>query len=244
MENQIKDYIAKRYNRWLDYSTYHCTHAGMEDEAIDVLNEVLAMLLEKDPDYILRLYNSRKGQYRELDFFILQMIKLNIQSPTSPYQHKYRPIPTNDNMNFQRIGNDDNDDDDDKPVYPGVDLVDEPDNERDYPAEIAEEMELVRWMFKRLALNDLERCAYVWRFYEDLSFKSWPIPSERKKLYDAFNTVQHAIWQILKSENITKAKPPKGKYDSKRCQIIIKVFNICHKKDLKSKKTEIKYILI
>lgn len=93
----IHNYISQRYFRWLDYAQYHCSHAGIVDEAIDVLNEVLAMLIEKynsHRDYIIRLYESKKGQYRELDFFVLQMIKLNIQSPTSPYRHKYKPSNT------------------------------------------------------------------------------------------------------------------------------------------------------
>ena len=42
----INSYITVRYDRWLDYSQYHCSLACMPDEALDVLNEVLAMLLE------------------------------------------------------------------------------------------------------------------------------------------------------------------------------------------------------
>ena len=82
MANQIiNKYISERYDRWLDYAVYHCSHANMNDEAIDVLNEVLAMLIEKcdsNETHIMQLYESKKGQYRELDFFILQMIKLII----------------------------------------------------------------------------------------------------------------------------------------------------------------------
>ena len=36
----LNKYIEKRYDRWLDYAKYHCSLAGMTDEAIDVLNEV------------------------------------------------------------------------------------------------------------------------------------------------------------------------------------------------------------
>lgn len=45
---------------------------------------------ESNETYIMQLYESKKGQYWELDFFVLQMIKLNITSTTSPYRHKYR----------------------------------------------------------------------------------------------------------------------------------------------------------
>ena len=37
----LNKYIEKRYDRWLDYAKYHCSLAGMTDEAIDVLNEVM-----------------------------------------------------------------------------------------------------------------------------------------------------------------------------------------------------------
>ena len=48
MANQIiNKYISERYDRWLDYAVYHCSHHGMNEEAVDVLNEVLAMLIEK-----------------------------------------------------------------------------------------------------------------------------------------------------------------------------------------------------
>ena len=36
----VNNYITKRYERWLDYSLYHCGLASIPDEATDVLNEV------------------------------------------------------------------------------------------------------------------------------------------------------------------------------------------------------------
>lgn len=43
----VNNYITKRYERWLDYSLYHCGLAGIPDEATDVLNEVICSLLQK-----------------------------------------------------------------------------------------------------------------------------------------------------------------------------------------------------
>ena len=37
----VNNYITKRYERWLDYSLYHCGLASIPDEATDVLNEVM-----------------------------------------------------------------------------------------------------------------------------------------------------------------------------------------------------------
>ena len=88
----LNKYIEKRYDRWLDYAKYHCSLAGMTDEAIDVLNEVMCMLLQKPLEHLSRLMEAKQGKYTELDFYILQMIKLNVTSDTSPYRHKYKPI--------------------------------------------------------------------------------------------------------------------------------------------------------
>lgn len=90
----IRLYIEKRYERWADYSTYHCTKAGIAGESVDILNEVILALLQKEDCKLEMLMNAKKGQYTELDFFVLRMIKLNVYSPTSPYQSRYKPIPS------------------------------------------------------------------------------------------------------------------------------------------------------
>ena len=88
----IEAFIEKRYDRWLDYAKYHCSLAGMSSEAIDVLNEVMCMLLQKPLEHLSRLMEAKQGKYTELDWYILQMIKLNVTSDTSPYRHKYKPF--------------------------------------------------------------------------------------------------------------------------------------------------------
>ena len=94
----LNKYIEKRYDRWLDYAKYHCSLAGMSSEAIDVLNEVMCMLLQKPLEHLSRLMEAKQGKYTELDWYILQMIKLNVTSDTSPYRHKYKPIPVDENV--------------------------------------------------------------------------------------------------------------------------------------------------
>mgnify|MGYP000120361103 CR=1 FL=1 len=72
----VNNYITKRYERWLDYSLYHCGLAGIPDEATDVLNEVICSLLQKKNRLLDKLLETRKNGYTELDFFVLKMIKL------------------------------------------------------------------------------------------------------------------------------------------------------------------------
>ena len=59
----LNKYIKKRYDRWLDYAKYHCSLAGMSSEAIDVLNEVMCMLLQKPLEHLSRLMEAKQGKY-------------------------------------------------------------------------------------------------------------------------------------------------------------------------------------
>ncbi|SHF50118.1 hypothetical protein [Dysgonomonas macrotermitis] len=189
MANQIiNKYISERYDRWLDYALYHCTHSGMDDEAIDVLNEVLIMLIEKcetNEQYMLKLYESKKGQYRELDFFVLQMIKLNIQSPTSPYRHKYKPIPLDSNVDIQRL-----------------DLIDDEDIEQDKSGDILIQMQKVREIFDNLQLSDKARRVFSWKFFECNKFSEWEGSEDKKELYDIYNGVLELIKNKLNNREL------------------------------------------
>lgn len=206
----INSYITVRYDRWLDYSKYHCSLACMPDEAVDVLNEVLMMLLEKDPVYLLQMYEAKKGRYRELDYFILQMIKLNITSVTSPYRHKYKPIPVDENVNWQRL-----------------DIVDETGQEQDKAGTALREMRLIRYIFDRLDLTELERRVFTFKFFAGMSFAEWPGLENRKKLYQAYKTVLSAIGELLFALQLTKKKREVGaisKRSAGRIQELCEIF--------------------
>lgn len=88
MTNEISSYITKRYRYWKDYARYYASLAGIPDYAEDLLHTVMISLAGKDPDQLRKLYLSRKGQYRELDFFVLNMVKRNACSPTSPFRYR------------------------------------------------------------------------------------------------------------------------------------------------------------
>lgn len=206
----INSYITVRYDRWLDYSKYHCSLACMPDEAVDVLNEVLMMLLEKDPVYLLQMYEAKKGRYRELDYFILQMIKLNITSVTSPYRHKYKPIPVDENVNWQRL-----------------DIVDETGQEQDKAGTALREMRLIRYIFDRLDLTELERQVFAFKFFAGMSFAEWPGQENRKKLYQAYKTVLSTIGELLFALQLTKKKREVGaisKRSAGRIQELCEIF--------------------
>lgn len=95
---EVKKYISTRYQRYLDYADYHSSLAGLDQQGSDVLHEVIISVLEKDEQMVIDLYNAVKKQYRELDFYILRMVKLNCHSKTSPYRWRYRQPDLDDNL--------------------------------------------------------------------------------------------------------------------------------------------------
>lgn len=62
----VNNYITKRYERWLDYSLYHCGLAGISDEATDVLNEVICSLLQKQSKLLENYSTQRKMAIQSL----------------------------------------------------------------------------------------------------------------------------------------------------------------------------------
>ena len=177
---EINQYINKRYSRWLDYSCYHCTHAGIVDEANDVLNEVVVALIEKDESKLIKMLHTKKGQYTELDFYILRMIKLNIYSPTSPYQSKYKPIPVNDEVDYRKLN---------------IVVVEEEPEDR--PAEILMKFNQVREILEQLYLGDHAKRIFEHRFFHDLPFSEWDGSEEKKELYEIYNGVVCLIKQKI-----------------------------------------------
>ena len=148
----------------------------MTDEAIDVLNEVMYMLLQKSPELLSRLMETPKGGYTELDWYILQMIKLNVTSDTSPYRHKYKPIPVDENADWRRLN-----------------IIDEPDDSPDRAEYIRERMQDVRNIIDQLGLSEKAKHIFTWKFFTGESFADWPGPENRKELYEIYKRVFKAI---------------------------------------------------
>lgn len=178
--NEIEKYITKRYYRWLDYSTYHCGVVGLTDEAIDVLNEVMGMLLAKPQHELERLYQAKKAQYRALDFFVLRMIKLNATSNTSPYRSKYKSVLTSENVDYTKIE---------------IEDIQRP--EPDRAGIVFERMQLVRCIFERIELTELERKVFEYRFFQDMQFRDWSGNESLKKLYESYNYVRALIRAVV-----------------------------------------------
>lgn len=182
---EINKYIKKRYDRWLDYASYHCGCAGIADEAIDVLNEVLLDLLQKPESKVTGLLRKKSGQYTELDYFVLRMIKLNATSPTSPYRHKYKPIPVDANISYSQLEIEDLEYDDE-----------------DAPGDIVEKTRIVRSIFDSLIISDYAKSVFIWRFFYGEKFSEWPGIETEKELFDVYYKVVSIIKEKIGNQTL------------------------------------------
>lgn len=212
MNKEIQNYISKRYNRWHDYAEFHTIQAGLKGESVDVLNTVLLSLLQKDQDYILGLLHSKKGQYCELDFFLLRMIKLNATSDLAPYRFKNKPIPTDANIDYQSL-----------------EIEDIKIKEPDTAAEFLENYHTVCSLVSRLDLSKAEKQVFVHVFLmgEPISQykKSDCTSSELKELYKHWRSIKTAISIILFQERKIKKIPNINK-NILRVKSIVNQYNL------------------
>ena len=182
---EINKYIKNRYDRWLDYSNYHCGCAGISGESVDVLNEVLYSLLQKCDEVLDKLYNAKQGQYTELDFYVLRMIKLNATSPTSPYQSKYKSIQTDDNVDYSLL-----------------EIEDYCDEEVDRSGYILDRMHQIRDIIEELGFSDKAMAIFEFRFFQDGAFKEWDGDENIKELYDMYSKIVDVVRRKINGELI------------------------------------------
>ncbi len=181
---EINTYITDHYRDWLDHSEYHCSLAGMNGEAIDVLNEVLLSLLKKDESKLLKLLHAKSGKYTELDYFVLRMIKLNVYSLTSPYRSKYKAIPAAD-VDFSRLR-----------------IIDVNEDPKDKAAEILLKTQKVREIYDGLSLSPKAKKIFEHKFFHDLPFSKWKGKETLEELYRTYNSIIRMIQKKLRGESL------------------------------------------
>lgn len=174
----INKYIGERYERWLDYSKYHCEKAGMTDEAVDVLNEVLMMILQKDEELLKQLYQKQRKEYRELDYYILRTLKLNIQSPTSPYRWRYKRTLIDENADIRNL-----------------DMT-----EDEHVEEDTNKVDYIRKVFEQLSLTVFERDIFYHFFYLNETASTWRGKESKGKLYSTYKVIRNSIRKIIEVE--------------------------------------------
>ncbi|MFV0365195.1 MAG: hypothetical protein ACK5JS_01665 [Mangrovibacterium sp.] len=84
---EIIFYLEERYPHWLAYTAFHCKRVDFADVACDLLHDMLEKLLTVNRVLLEKYYYAIDDDgVRVLHKYVLKMIKLNLYSPTSPYQ--------------------------------------------------------------------------------------------------------------------------------------------------------------
>lgn len=144
---------------------------------------------------------------------ILAMIKINCTSPTAPYRYK----------NINRLPVDEN-----VTCLSRLDIIDDYNNDIDNAGQSLFRMDLIRWIFERLELEDLEHFIFQYRFFENEEVKNLAIEIQGSKLYHAYNNVTRAIHEILTSERLTNGEMKGKSYNTARVKAITTSFFANH----------------
>ena len=206
----IRAYINRRYERWLDYSKFNCTLNKLYDQSGDLLNEVLIMVLVKEESFLIKLFSQKKQGYTGLDFYILSLIKMNSHSLTSPYRYKYRTLLRD--ANAAPLMEDFNNDEDDQIFNKSQQLHDEfADNENsdtdpideEYSESDPNELMLTRFQIVRDVIEQakgftsLEKKVFYFRFFLDSPWKEWKGKEKPRVLNAIYKKVQDYVIQSV-----------------------------------------------
>lgn len=90
--DEVKRYINKRYNNWLDFAKHMAKIHQFDGMADDLLHDVIIDILNKDTEKIRGLFARKTTKIidgeptTELDKFVLRMLRVNAFSPVAPFR--------------------------------------------------------------------------------------------------------------------------------------------------------------
>jgi len=197
VSKEVENYLSTRYNRFLEYAHYHAKLARLDQQGGDVLNEVLLSLLTKDPAKLQKLYNKKgKKGYREIDFYILRMVKLNCHSITSPYRFRYRGLDRDENSQ-EGFLRDETDPEEIEEVYNEDQEIpepaDEPYEDHDKTELICQRFQLIRDVLDKLPITEREKQAFRHKYFLEESWSTWRGKESAKWLQLTFKKVKALV---------------------------------------------------
>jgi hypothetical protein len=223
----IKDYVSTRYERYLDYAKYHTSLANLSEQAGDVLHEVMISVLLKDESKLTALYGKKKRDgYRELDYYILRMIKLNCHSLTSPYRYKIRQPLIDGNASVDGMNS--HDDVESDVFLSSHDILEEEEDHADDPKDlITLRFQLLRDILSGPEFTENERTIFKWKFFLENNWSEWTGPQSRDSATATFRDVQKRIIAAVDKRR-----------ELHRLQVIEQTFSAGKYMDLKITKSE------
>lgn len=89
-QKKLNRIITLHYDKWVNYSRKIAYDFHLEEEATDILNQVLCDIIAKNQENPIKLNTGCKNEEKSILYYITKTIKRNIVSPTAPCQKQYR----------------------------------------------------------------------------------------------------------------------------------------------------------
>jgi len=187
----IRNYISRRYPRFAEYAEYHASLAGLDQQGPDVLHEVLISILLKDEDRLFNLYGTKKKDgYREIDYYILRMIKLNCHSMTSPYRYKIRQPHIDSNASTNDLSMHDMGGENFIASY-AYQEYSEDDSD---PTELVTlRFQIIRDILAGTEFSEKERNVFTWKFLADNPWGKWEGPETKDYLNKTYKSAKKKV---------------------------------------------------
>ncbi|MGD9931767.1 MAG: hypothetical protein AB7U05_17235 [Mangrovibacterium sp.] len=171
----LNNYFEKNYKKLLDYANFHADKNGLTGMGEDILSFVLEIVLANmDRNRVLRLLQSKYGNYNELHTYIMGMIKINAYSSRSDFRRK---ILSNAKLDYSvNVGR-----------LKIMDVTHDP--EQDLAGDIFARIQRVRNELEALEVSDLEKDVFKFKFFYGHNLSEWDGPEPKSKVYKIYNRV-------------------------------------------------------
>lgn len=89
---KLTQVITAHYEEWSKYVSKVATDYQLNDEAMDILNDVLYNVLKRNKDKPIRLQSTGQSEENEIKYYLIRAIKLAITLPSSRYRRHLQNI--------------------------------------------------------------------------------------------------------------------------------------------------------
>lgn len=170
---KVLNYVSNAYSGWLEYAEFHCSCAHLHDLGGDVLNEVIAELLEKKDDAFLDdlLSQEKNGKTTGLDAYVLTMINRNAHLPRATFRWKYRSGKIDANVDVESVAGYVNED---------YELSDCEERKEEIDPESVVEM------INTSDLSPFAKKVFDWKFVQRRKLKDWEGIESKKWVYKTY----------------------------------------------------------
>lgn len=186
MKKNLENFIAEKRETWVRYARTWCQYVISRDEAEDVVQEVICMLLyqSKKNDKFIRMMNKPRNNQTELDYYVIKTIRNNCQSSNASYYRKYHKSPATEKPGEIL------------PEWNAFDPWEKYEEQCETTPE--EKVKIIRTIFDGIHFSEYHRKIFIFHFFEHHSFKDWKGPETTRKLDKIYYEMKKVLVKKIK----------------------------------------------